>query len=74
MTDISNQITRIQNKINRTNGKVYVYKVGPDKFAGMTTKTDMSLKHLVGVYIRYAVGYSDSIIEEDLTWALKHMH
>ena len=71
--DISNQITRIQNKINRTNGKVYVYKVAPYKFASMTTG-EMPLKHLVGVYMKNLPTYSDSIVEEDLIWAVNGMH
>ena len=73
MADITNQITRIQNKINRTNAKVYVYKVGHQKFAAMSSTAGMPWKSLVGVYLRNDICYSDAIIDEDLTWALDNM-
>lgn len=73
MSDIIEQIARIQNKINRTNSKVYVYKVGPEKFSAMSSTNGMPLKSLVGIYLKNDMCYCDSIIDEDLSWAAKNM-
>ena len=73
MSDITSQINRIQNKINRTNAKIYVYKVGPQRFAAMSGSNGMLWKNLVGVYLRNDICYSDQIIDEDITWAVENM-
>jgi hypothetical protein len=67
--DLDSQIWRIQNKINRTNQKVYVYKVADEKFASMTTKLDGRLSSLVGVYLHSLPTYSDEYLEDDIRWA-----
>lgn len=71
--NLDSQIWRIQNKISNTNSKVYVYKVGEDKYAGMTTKLDGRLYTLVGVYTKSLSTYSDEYLEEDIRWANKVM-
>lgn len=72
MIDLDSHIMRIQNKVEKTLSKIYVYKDG-SKFISSSTELPGRDYALVGAYLRTKKSYKPSIIDEDIRWANKEM-
>jgi hypothetical protein len=72
MLDIESHILRIENKIGRTKGPVWVYKDG-DRFRSSSNYLEGYDKRLVGVYDQSLDSYMPGMVEEDIRWAAREM-
>lgn len=73
MIDVDSHILRITNKVKSTFGKVYVYKIGPQKFQSSVREITEKRHELVGVYLSRGRPFNDDWVGDDIRWAVKGM-
>lgn len=69
MLDIESAIERVQNKIKRSQGDIWVYYIR-DKFSATAHPDERILNKLIGVYNSHHRTYQDEYVENDLRWAV----
>jgi hypothetical protein len=72
MLDIEQAVERVQNKIKRASGDIWVYYLR-DKFSATSHPDERIVNKLVGVYNSHLRTYQDSYVDDDLRWALANI-